>query len=160
MKLDIDHATHRRSWARVAVIVAALAALAAGRASAQPAQSIASDALYRQLGGNTGLVTLMDDFMTRLLADPRMNPFFKDVDQADLKQKLVLQFCEVTGGPCKAKDPNMKKTHAGFDIAKADFNALVEVLQLSMDAQGIAFGTQNRLLAQLAPMHREIVNSP
>lgn len=28
---------------------------------------------------------------------------------------------------------------------------------LAMDAQGIAFRTQNRLLALLAPMHREIV---
>jgi hypothetical protein len=29
-----------------------------------------------------------------------------------------------------------------------------------MDAQGIAFGTQNRPLAKLAPMHRDIVNVP
>jgi hemoglobin len=35
---------------------------------------------------------------------------------------------------------------------------LVEVLQQAMDAQGIAFGVQNRLLARLAPMHRDIVN--
>jgi len=34
------------------------------------------------------------------------------------------------------------------------------VLLQSMDAGGIAFGTQNRLLAQLAPMHREIINTP
>jgi hemoglobin len=105
-------------------------------------------------------VKLMDDFMVRLIADPRMNPFFKDCDQKDLKHKLVLQFCEVSGGPCKSADSNMKKTHSGFDISKTDFNALVEVLQQSMDARGIAFGTQNRLLAQLAPMHRQIVNTP
>ena len=29
-----------------------------------------------------------------------------------------------------------------------------------MDAQGIGFGTQNKLLARLAPMHREIINTP
>jgi hemoglobin len=34
----------------------------------------------------------------------------------------------------------------------------VEVLQASMDAQHLPFATQNRLLARLAPMHREIVN--
>ena len=54
----------------------------------------------------------------------------------------------------------MKKPHSGVDITVADFNALVEVLQQSMDAQGIPFGAQNRLLAKLAPMHREIVNVP
>lgn len=132
-------------------------ALAAGPALAQPAPN---DALYQQLGGQPGLVRLMDDFMARLLADPRMNPFFREVDQKNLKAQLVAQFCEVSGGPCKRKGPDMKKAHDGFDITKSNFNALVEVLQQSMDAQGIAFGAQNRLLAQLAPMHREIINTP
>jgi hemoglobin len=53
----------------------------------------------------------------------------------------------------------MKRVHDGQDITKANFNALVEVLQQAMDARGIAFGAQNRLLAQLAPMHRDIVNT-
>jgi hypothetical protein len=56
--------------------------------------------------------------------------------------------------------PLPQKAHDGMDIRRGDFNALVEVLQQSMDAQGITFGAQNRLLAQLAPMHRDIVNTP
>ncbi|HEY0820296.1 MAG TPA: group 1 truncated hemoglobin [Rhizobacter sp.] len=120
----------------------------------------ADDSLYRQLGGQPGLVKLMDDFMLRLLADKRMNPFFKDVDHQHVKAQLVAQFCEVSGGPCKLKGPDMKKAHEGMDITKRDFNALVEVLQDSMDAQGIAFPTQNRLLALLGPMHRDIINTP
>ena len=44
-----------------------------------------------------------------------------------------------------------------MDITKAHFNALVEVLQAAMAAQGIAFAQQNRLLALLAPMHRDII---
>jgi hemoglobin len=127
-------------------------------AAAAPA---ADDSLYQALGAQPGLVRLMDDFMTRLLADPRMGPFFKDVDHAHVKEQLVLQFCEVSGGPCKrTKGPDMKKAHSGMDIRKNDFNALVEVLQQSMDAQGIGFTTQNRLLARLAPMHRDIINTP
>ena len=125
-----------------------------------PASTPVGDALYQQLGGGSGLVALMDDFMARLLADPGMNPFFKDVDQKHLKEELVTQFCEVSGGPCKRVGPDMKKVHSSVDITKANFNRLVEVLQLSMDAQGIAFSTQNRLLARLAPMHRKIINTP
>lgn len=125
-------------------------------AHAQPAD----DSLYRQLGGQPGLTKLMDDFMTRLLADQRMNPFFKDVDHQHVKAQLVAQFCEVSGGPCRLKGPDMKKAHEGMDITKRDFNALVEVLQDSMNAQGIAFSTQNQLLARLAPMHRDIINTP
>ena len=143
-----------RHLAHALLVTAAIAFAPAGQAQA------ANDALYQQLGGQPGLVVLMDDFMERLIADQRMNPFFKDVDQKHVKEELVIQFCEVSGGPCKRKGSDMKKAHAGFDINKAAFNALVEVLQQSMDARGIPFGTQNRLLAQLAPMHREIINSP
>lgn len=120
----------------------------------------ADDSLYQAFGGQGGLVRLTDDFMVRLLADARMKRFFQDVDQKDLKEKLVKQLCEVSGGPCKYDGADMKKAHVGFDIAKADFNALVEVLQDSMDAQGVGFRTQNRMLARLAPMHREIINVP
>jgi hemoglobin len=124
------------------------------------AQAAGGDGLYQQLGAQPGLEKLMDDFVARLLADPRMNPFFKEVDHKHLKAQLVAQFCEVSGGPCKLKGPDMKKAHAGMDINKGDFNRLVEVLQDSMNAQGIPFGTQNRLLARLAPMHRDIINTP
>ena len=136
------------------------AVLAASAAFTQPGLAQTDDTLYQQLGGQSGLVTLMEDFMTRLLADKRMGLFFKDVDHKHVKAQLVAQFCEVSGGPCKLKGPDMKKAHAGMDVTKGDFNALVEVLQQSMDAQGIGFGTQNKLLARLAPMHREIINTP
>jgi hemoglobin len=98
--------------------------------------------------------------MPRLLVDARMGPFFKDANIAHVKEQLVVQFCEVSGGPCKRKGPDMKKAHEGMDINKNNFNALVEVLQQSMDAQGIVFTAQNKMLARLAPMHREIINTP
>lgn len=118
------------------------------------------DTLYRALGGHDGLVKLVADFRERLLADPRLAPYFRDVDETQFRDRLVVQFCEVSGGPCKQKQYNMRRLHSGTDINKASFNAVVEVLQQALDAQGIAFHTQNRLLAQLAPMHRDIVNVP
>ncbi len=132
--------------------------LLASGAQAQPTPG--DDSLYQSIGGQSGLVRLMDDFMVRLLADTRMRPFFKDADQAALKKQLVLQFCEVSGGPCRRDGPTMKEAHDGMDITRGDFNALVEVLQDAMDAQGVPFAAQNRLLARLAPMHRDIVNTP
>ena len=129
----------------------------AGNAQTAPATD---DTLFQAFGGQRGLVVLMDDFMDRLLADARMNPFFRETDQKHIKEQLVVQFCQLSGGGCKLAKPDMKKPHSGVDITVADFNALIEVLQQSMDAQSIPFGVQNRLLAKLAPMHREIVNVP
>ena len=121
------------------------------------AQTAPSDTLYKTFGEKPGLVKLMDDFMVRLLADPRTGPHFKPSNQQRVKEQLVDQFCQVMGGPCVYKGADMKSAHANLDIKKSDFNALVEVLQLSMDAQGIPFRAQNQLLAQLAPMHRETI---
>ena len=77
---------------------------------------------------------------------------------AHVKEELVLQFCELGGGPCRRSGPGMREAHDGMEIRRADFNALVEVLQDAMAAQGIPWSAQTRMLARLAPMHREIVN--
>ncbi len=133
--------------------------LAAGCATA-PAPTARDDSLYQAFGGQPGLTVLMDDFMVRLLADARMKPFFEESDHAHVKKELVTQLCQLSGGPCQRNGPDMTKSHSGLDITRADFNALVEVLQDRMDARGIGFGNQNRMLALLAPMHRQIVNTP
>ena len=115
------------------------------------------DQLYRTFGEKPGLVKLMDDFMLRLLADPRTGPFFKPANQQRIKEQLVDQFCMLTGGPCAYKGVDMKTSHRDLEINKANFNALVEVLQQAMDAQRIPFRAQNQLLAKLAPMNRDII---
>ena len=116
-----------------------------------------SDALYRAFGEKPGLTRLVEDFHLKLLADPRTGPHFKPANARNIKEQLTDQFCKVTGGLCKYKGADMKSAHSNLDITKADFNALVEVLQWSMDAQGIAFSAQNQLLARLAPMHRDVI---
>ena len=51
----------------------------------------------------------------------------------------------------------MKLSHGGMGIDPADFNALVEALIEAMESLHLATGTQNRLLALLAPMHAYII---
>jgi hemoglobin len=139
----------------VSLAIAACALMTAGASSAQVAQK--DDQLYKAFGEKAGLVSLMDDFMVRLLADPRTGPHFKPANQQRVKEQLVDQFCALGGGPCEYKGADMKSSHANLDIKKSDFNALVEVLQQSMDAKGIPFTRQNQMLALLAPMNRDII---
>jgi hemoglobin len=144
---------HRRAFAAGALLLALAASMAV-----RPAHA-ADDALFQSFGGKPGLVRVVDDFVPRLVADPRLHAFFEKADLDHLKQGLVAQFCQVSGGDCAYEGPSMAVAHQDFEIRTADFNALVEDLQHAMDAQGIPFATQNRLLAKLAPMHREIVNT-
>ena len=136
-------------------LLATVGLLASAGSIAQPVP--ANDKLYQAFGGQPGLTALMDDFMVRLLADPRTGPHFKPANQQRVKEQLVSQFCALGGGPCVYKGADMQTSHSNLEITKSDFHALVEVLQVSMDAQGIAFRRQNEMLALLAPMHRNII---
>ncbi len=133
----------------------AIAALVMG--SLNVGTAMADDSLYQSFGQKAGLTALMEDFVPRLLKDPRMEPFFAKTNQQNFKEQLVNQICQVTGGPCVYKGVDMKTAHSDHDITKGNFNALVEVLQESMDAQKIPFRAQNKLLALLAPMHRDVI---
>ena len=150
---------------KLLVPIAALWLLTASPAHAQstaPAASAstapADDTLFRALGSQPGIDRIVGDFVPRLVADPRTGEFFKKTNQEHLKLMLAQQFCVVSGGDCVYTGIPMKLAHHDMDISKGDFDALVEVLQASMDAQGVPFSTQNQLLARLAPMHRDIVN--
>jgi hemoglobin len=150
------HRTHRLLLAATLALVTSTAALAQATSSVVP---LPNDALFQQFGGRPGLTRLMDDFVERLVVDPRTERFFKNANKPHLKAQLTDQLCEVSGGPCKLKGPAMADVHGNMGINKADFNALVEVLQQTMNAQGIPFAAQNRMLAQLAPMHRDIIST-
>lgn len=144
------------------IVLAAIVVLFAGgaisiSAVAQEGAKVADADTFRQFGEKPGLVRIMDDFMVNLLADPRTRPFFVDADQARIKVQLVDQFCQILGGPCEYRGARMKPMHANLGIDREQFNALVEQLQFAMDKNKVPFRAQNKLLAVLAPMHRDIV---
>ncbi len=133
--------------------------LTAAPAMAQSAAPAQNDALYQALGAKPGLEALMEVFVAGLKTDKRIGEQFKDTKSSYLQEQLVDQFCVVSGGPCKYQGADMKSAHAGMEINKAQFNALVEVLQVAMDARNIPFATQNQLLERMAPMHRDVITA-
>jgi hemoglobin len=142
----------------VACGVAFAGALLAVEAVAQENTKIQNDAeIFQAFGGKAGLVNIMNDFMVGLLADKRTAPFFKDTDNDRVKAQLVDQICEILNGGCVYKGAKMKPMHAEMGLNRENFNGLVEQLQLAMDKNKVPFRAQNKLLAVLAPMHRDII---
>lgn len=161
---------------RTGMALAVCAGLLAAPAAAQPANApaspdainaqgrsrtlpviTASENLLGKFGGRDGLVRIMDDFMVNLLADPRTRPFFESSDQARIKRQLVDQFCVIMAGPCTYDGRSMAEVHAGMGVNTASFYALVEALQKAMNKHDVPFAAQNRLVAALAPMHRDVI---
>ncbi len=111
---------------------------------------------FQAFGGKEGLVKIMDDFMIGLVAVPRTKPFFDNNKQAFIKAVLVEQMCELMNGGCKYPDRDMATAHANMKVNREAFNALVEQFQFAMNKHDVPFSAQNKLLAKLAPMYRQI----
>jgi hemoglobin len=117
----------------------------------------ADDSLYAALGGSAGIHRFVADLVQSVQADARISASFDGVDMEQLAARLEEQFCEVSGGPCRYSGKDMKTIHEDLAVSRAQFNALVEDLQEAMRRNGVPSRTQNKLLARLAPMHREVV---
>lgn len=114
--------------------------------------------VYDQLGGKPGVTKIIDDFVGNVLGDSRINGFFANANIPHLKMELVQQVCSVTDGGCLYTGKDMVDAHKGMKIKDADFNALVEDLMKSMQSNNVPIGAQNKLLAALAPMKRDVDN--
>ncbi len=128
------------------------------------AQGQAKDALYKSLGGKTAITAVVDEFVSRVASDNRINGFFRDAAAdpqrlAKFKSNLVDQICEASGGPCKYTGKDMKSAHAGMGIGGGDFNALVEDLVGALDKFHVKEADKNALLGVLGPMKGEIVEN-
>ena len=117
----------------------------------------ADDATFQGLGGKAGIKKIVAAFIPLIQADPRIKESFTDIDMKNLALRLEEQFCVLSGGPCEYKGKDMKEIHDGLNITNAQFNALAEDLQVAMDKNGVAPAVQNKLVAKLAPMQKEIV---
>ena len=122
-----------------------------------PGAARADDTLYQGLGGQAGLHRIVHGMLQRATHDPRIQAKFENINLAYLEEHLADRLCAWTGGPCQVHGPSMKGAHRELDLTDLHINALVEDLEASMDEAGTPYGVQNRLLAMLAPMHRDVV---
>ena len=113
--------------------------------------------LFDDLGGEPNLTRIVDGMVARSLADPRIKDIFDNTNTDRLRRHLKGLFCEVSGGPCRYTGQTMVGSHAHLGLRMRDMNAVVEHLRDSMEESGVPFRAQNRLLALLAPLHRDIV---
>ena len=121
------------------------------------AAPFAGDAMFQAFNGKAGVDRVVAVMLDRSFSDPRISDIFKGHDRVRLQRVLAEQFCYLLGGPCGYSGRDMASSHKDMGVAPGDMNTLVEHLQLAMDKEGVPFQTQNRFLAKLAPMKRDIV---
>jgi len=100
---------------------------------------------------------VVDDFLTRVAADARINRFFAQTNIPRLRKMLVDQICQASGGTCTYTGKDMKAAHQGMGISEPDFDALVQDLVASLDTFKVGEREKGELLAVLGPMKKDIV---
>lgn len=151
-------------------LVAGAALALAAMLPAMAQTPYAEDSTYRGLGGKEGIHRIVATFIPMILADARIKDTFADFDMQQLAVRLEEQFCEFSGGPCRYSGKYRDKTmdgvgtvrdmatvHVDLKITNAQFNALTEDLQVSMEQNDVPTSASNKLIAKLAPMQRAIV---
>ena len=120
-------------------------------------QPATAASLYDRLGGKDNIAKVVEEFVTIVVADPRISVFFKNADAANLKKQLVDQICEASGGPCKYAGKDMKTAHTGMNVKGEHFDALVEDLVKALDNFKVPEQEESELLGALGPLKSEIV---
>lgn len=112
--------------------------------------------LVTDFGGRDGIRRIAARTVELSEADPRIADIFAAHDMVRLKRTLDEQFCYLLGAGCDYTGRDMRTVHTGMGVTTANLNALVENLQTAMREAGVPFAAQNRLLAKLAPMSRDV----
>lgn len=135
----------------------------AAPATAGPLAAKEGPSLYHRLGGYDGIAAFTDDFLGRATNDPVIVPFFKGLTTADLqriRQHLVDQLCNATGGPCFYPGKDMKTAHAELEITPAVWNAFTGHLNETVARFRIGDRERNELVAIIESLRADIVNKP
>jgi hemoglobin len=118
--------------------------------------------LYQRLGGMPAIRAVVDDLVSRILADERVNKWFahaaSDPATAEAyKRKLADFLCEGTGGPCQYTGADIVTAHKGRGVTGEAFNAVVEDLAATLDKLKVPEKEKADLFGILGPMKMAIV---
>jgi hemoglobin len=133
--------------------------------------------LYDRLGGEQGIALIVEDFVNRALADPRVNWERKGVTQGGwsfkrgksvewspspengtrLKKHMTQFFSLSTGGPAKYDGRKMPEVHANMHITNAEFDAAIGDLKASLDNLKVGTQEQKELMAVAESTRPQVV---
>ena len=128
-----------------------------------PPASTAGQPLYKRLGGYDALGAVTDDFVKRLATDPQLGKFFAGHSTDSLKrirQLVVDQLCEATGGPCYYIGRTMKAAHSGMGITEDDWNVAGKHLVETLDHFNVPQKEKDEVLAAITSLKTDIVSPP
>jgi hemoglobin len=109
--------------------------------------------LYERLGGVYNIATVVEDFIDRIMVDPRLNanPRVDEahhrVSPAGFKYLVAEMVCWATGGPQTYTGRSMRDSHQDLMITADEWEAFLDDLQQTLDKFGVPQAEQTELKA-------------
>lgn len=116
--------------------------------------------IYDIIGGAGAVRAAVDDFYARVLADPKLAPFFASADLDRLKGHQRSFIAAAIGGPEIFSGADMASAHAGLGTRDADFDAVVSHLVDTLTGLGVPEQTIGQIGSALTPLRADIVIAP
>lgn len=126
----------------------------------------APQSLYERLGGVWSIAVVVDDFVDRLMADPRLNKNPKvdeahhRVPPAGFKYLVTEMVCWATGGPQRYTGRSMPDSHAHLDITEDEWQSFLDDLRTTLDKFAVPAAERAELLAIVESTKQDIVLPP
>ena len=119
--------------------------------------------LYERLGGVYAIAAVVDDFIERIMVDPRLNANPKvdeahhRVSKAGFKYLVTEMVCWATGGPQKYTGRSMLDSHSELDITEGEWQAFLDDLRQTFDRFSVPAPERKELFAIVDSTKRDIV---
>lgn len=119
--------------------------------------------LYQRLGGVYSIATVVDDFIDRIMIDPRLNanPLVDEahhrVGKAGFKYLVTEMVCWATGGPQRYSGRGMGESHKHLKITAEEWKAFLDDFQQTLDAFKVPEAEQKELFAIVESTRGDIV---
>jgi hemoglobin len=116
-------------------------------------ESAEKPSLYDRLGGVYSIATVVDEFIDRVMTDPKLNanPLVDEahhrVPPAGFKYLVTEMVCWATGGPQKYTGKSMAESHSHLKITSTEWDAFMDDFQQTLDKFGVPTAEQTELKA-------------
>lgn len=120
-----------------------------------------SPSLYERLGGVYSIAVVVDDFIDRIMSDPRLNanPAVNEahhkVPPAGFKYLVTEMVCWASGGPQTGR--SMADSHRHLNITPKEWDAFMDDLRLTLAKFKVPQIEQTELLAIVQSTYGDIV---
>jgi hemoglobin len=120
-------------------------------------------ALYERLGGIYSIATVVDDFIDRIMDDPRLNanPLVDEahhrVGKAGFKYLVTEMVGWATGGPQRYTGKSMADSHRHLNISAGEWDAFLDDFQQTLDKFKVPAAEQKELFAIVNSTKGDIV---